>query len=118
MKILVTGGAGFVGTNLIKELENSEYQIQNIDKSISKIFPELTTIADIRDKNGLTATFNSSIDILILLAAEHKDNVSPLSLYYDVNVQGTKNILKVMVLGVLLQILIQHTLHLQDQLQD
>ncbi len=33
---------------------------------------------------------------MIHLAAEHKDNVSPTSLYYDVNVEGTKNILKCM----------------------
>jgi nucleoside-diphosphate-sugar epimerase len=30
---------------------------------------------------------------VILLAAEHRDDVSPTSLYYDVNVQGTKNVL-------------------------
>ena len=29
----------------------------------------------------------------LLLAAEHKDNVNPIS-YYDVNVEGTKNVLK------------------------
>jgi nucleoside-diphosphate-sugar epimerase len=30
------------------------------------------------------------------LAAEHRDDVSPISLYYDVNVEGTKNVLKAM----------------------
>ena len=33
---------------------------------------------------------------VVLLAAEHRDDVSPTSLYYDVNVQGTKNVLKAM----------------------
>ncbi len=94
MKTII-GGSGFVGTNLIKELENSDYQIQNIDKSISKIYPELTTIADIRNKNELLSTINSNTDTVILLAAEHKDNIDPTSLYYDVNVDGTRNVLKV-----------------------
>jgi nucleoside-diphosphate-sugar epimerase len=95
MNILTIGGSGFVGTNLIKELENSNCQIQNIDKSISKIYPELTTIADIRNKNELLSAINSNTDTVILLAAEHKDNVDPTSLYYDVNVDGTRNVLKV-----------------------
>ena len=30
------------------------------------------------------------------MAAEHRDDISPVSLYYDVNVQGTKNVLKAM----------------------
>ncbi|HNE94253.1 MAG TPA: NAD-dependent epimerase/dehydratase family protein, partial [Chitinophagaceae bacterium] len=35
-------------------------------------------------------------DYIILLAAEHRDDVSPISLYYDVNVEGTHNVLRVM----------------------
>ena len=31
-----------------------------------------------------------------MLAAEHRDDVSPISLYYDVNVRGTKNVLDAM----------------------
>ena len=30
------------------------------------------------------------------MAAEHRDDVSPTSIYYDVNVQGTKNVLEAM----------------------
>ena len=33
---------------------------------------------------------------VVLLAAEHRDDVSPTSLYYDVNVQGTQNVLEAM----------------------
>lgn len=35
-------------------------------------------------------------DTVVLLAAEHRDDVSPTSLYYDVNVQGTRNVLAAM----------------------
>jgi nucleoside-diphosphate-sugar epimerase len=37
-----------------------------------------------------------SIKTIVLLAAENRDDVAPISLYYDVNVEGTRNILKVM----------------------
>ncbi len=33
---------------------------------------------------------------IVLLAAEHRDDVSPTSLYYEVNVEGTRNVLDAM----------------------
>ncbi|MEN8862312.1 MAG: NAD-dependent epimerase/dehydratase family protein, partial [Lentimonas sp.] len=44
-------------------------------------------------------TFNEQLvgqDAVVLLAAEHRDDVSPTSLYYDVNVEGMKNVLEAM----------------------
>ena len=32
-------------------------------------------------------------NVVILLAAEHRDNISPVSRYYETNVQGTQNVL-------------------------
>lgn len=92
-KIAVIGGSGFIGTELIDQLKHS-YEIQNLDKreSTSDI---VTDIVDVRDKKSLNS-LNSDTDLVILLAAEHTDNVSPVSLYYDVNVSGTKNVLEVM----------------------
>jgi len=92
MKITTIGGSGFIGTYLI-ELLQLEHQLLNIDKHYSVAFPHLTSIADIRDYDKLLTAIQPA-DWVILLAAEHRDNVSPISLYYDVNVQGTKNILK------------------------
>ena len=45
-------------------------------------------------KNDLNYIKNS--ESVILLAAEHKDNISPISKYYDVNVTGTQNVLDAM----------------------
>lgn len=39
------------------------------------------------DKQTLTNQLQGA-DVVILLAAEHRDDVTPTSLYYDVNVQG------------------------------
>jgi nucleoside-diphosphate-sugar epimerase len=88
------GASGFVGTRLIDQLKD-KYQIVNFDKQQSKKYPELTTIVDIRDKEKLKSLLQG-FDLVVLLAAEHRDDVSPTSLYYDVNVEGTRNVLDVM----------------------
>jgi nucleoside-diphosphate-sugar epimerase len=93
-KIQVIGGSGFIGTNLIKKLFAS-YAVNNIDKAQSKNFSSITNIADVRDKEALYNILQIS-EWLVLLAAEHRDDVSPASLYYDVNVEGTKNVLAAM----------------------
>src|SRR4051794_34974581 len=92
MKIITIGGSGFIGTYLIQLLQ-PEYQLMNIDKHNSAVFPHLTSIADIRDYNKLLTTLQPA-DWVVLMAAEHRDDISPISLYYDVNVQGTENVLK------------------------
>lgn len=91
MKIAIIGGSGFVGSRLIPEISKEE--IVNIDKRDSFHFKDLTTLGDITSKNF---SIPSNIDCVILLAAEHKDNVEPISLYYKVNVEGTRNVLEQM----------------------
>ena len=92
-KILVIGGSGFVGTNFINICEKSS--LINFDKNQSLFHKDITIIGNILQKKSIDKVM-SDIDSVLLLAAEHKDNVSPTSLYYDVNVQGTKNVLKSM----------------------
>lgn len=94
-KIAIIGGSGFVGTRLIDLLKQSNYDLLNIDKQKSHFFPEVTTIADVRDKESLIHLLKET-DVVILLAAEHRDDVSPISKYYDVNVTGMQNTLAAM----------------------
>ena len=47
---------------------------------------------DITISKSLKGRFEQQ-DRLVLLAAEHRDDVSPVSKYYDTNVQGTQNVL-------------------------
>lgn len=91
MNILITGGSGFIGTRLTDYLLENGYAVKIYDKIESKKYPELTTIGDVRDKEVLTKACKG-VDIIYNLAAEHADNVTPLSLYDDVNVGGAKNI--------------------------
>ncbi|GGX34507.1 NAD-dependent epimerase/dehydratase family protein [Undibacterium squillarum] len=92
MKINVIGGSGFVGTRLCKSIKaKNVHSFSIVDKVTSKSFPELSTVADVRDVTAL----NSAIDygsVIINLAAEHRDDVTPKSLYHDVNVTGAENI--------------------------
>jgi GlcNAc-P-P-Und epimerase len=92
--ILFIGASGFVGTRLI-DLCKASFQIENLDKQNSHFFNELTTIGDVRNPADLEQVLQGK-ETVVLLAAEHRDDVSPTSLYYDVNVQGTKNVLAAM----------------------
>jgi GlcNAc-P-P-Und epimerase len=91
--IALVGASGFIGTRLIDLL--GKENCYNIDKNPSEKFNDITTIQDIREKH-LEHVFPDSTDTIILLAAEHRDDVSPISLYYDVNVNGTHHVLDAM----------------------
>lgn len=96
MRVAIIGGSGFVGTKLIKTLKlRSGFEIINIDKQMSTDFPEITHLGNVLDGQILERLLKG-IDVVVLLAAEHRDDVTPVSLYYDVNVQGMKNTLKAM----------------------
>ena len=83
MNSIIIGGAGFVGTRLKQEL--NKFQI--LDKRL-----ESDQFADITKPETLASKLSVK-DSIILLAAEHRDDISPISKYYDTNVQGTKNVL-------------------------
>ena len=88
MKIAIIGGSGFVGSRLIGLLQTvPNIELLNIDKQQSELYPHLTQIADVQDVQKLTELL-AGTDLVVLLAAEHKDNVTPASLYYTVNVEG------------------------------
>jgi nucleoside-diphosphate-sugar epimerase len=93
MNILITGGSGFIGTRLIDELLKANHKITIYDKHISKKYPDLTTKGDVRDVESLIEACKG-IDLIYNLAAEHADNVTPLSLYKDVNVGGAQNVIE------------------------
>jgi nucleoside-diphosphate-sugar epimerase len=92
LPVAVIGGSGFIGTRLLKRLANVvDYYLTIIDKVSSSTFAHLGFIADVRSIDQLRkcVPFQS---VIVNLAAEHRDDVRPFSLYDDVNVGGARNI--------------------------
>ncbi len=89
--INIIGGSGFIGTRLSKLLHQGEVEFKIVDKVVSGTFPNQTQLADVRSVSELELAISYEA-ILINLAAEHRDDVTPMSLYEDVNVQGAKNL--------------------------
>ncbi|MBR5706071.1 MAG: NAD-dependent epimerase/dehydratase family protein [Bacteroidaceae bacterium] len=94
MKVTLIGASGFIGTRLMDYLKE-DHSLKNIDIQASHFFPELTVTGDVRDLSSIKNLLTGA-DVVILLAAQHRDDVTPTSLYYDTNVEGMKNVLKAM----------------------
>ncbi|MGB0359871.1 MAG: UDP-glucose 4-epimerase GalE [Endozoicomonas sp.] len=111
MSILVTGGAGYIGSHTCLELLNAGYDVVVVDNlcnshevSIRRV-AELTGKAmafypaDIRDRKVLTTIFQKhDIEAVIHFAglkAVGESTKTPLA-YFDNNVSGTINLLEIM----------------------
>lgn len=90
--VSVIGGSGFIGSRLMRRLRNNALvDCKIIDNASSKAFPDLVTLSDVRSAEQLRASIADG-SVIINLAAEHRDDVRPPSLYDEVNVGGAKNI--------------------------
>lgn len=91
------GASGFVGTRLLGLLRESpeKYECCNVDLLPSHFFNDVTTIGDVREQGQMDELLEGS-DVVVLLAAQHRDDVSPVSLYYDTNVHGMEVALRAM----------------------
>ena len=86
--VVVIGGAGFVGTRLCKRLSRSGIDFTIFDSHPSKAFSSKTIIGNVCDYTNYEALPKSNV--LINLAAVHRDDVRPLSRYDEVNVGGAE----------------------------
>lgn len=89
-KIFVIGGSGFLGTCLIKKLDKN----LNVDVFCGDLKKSNTSknnvLIDVEKLETLDQM--SDADIIVNLAAVHRDDIKPISKYDDVNVQGAKNV--------------------------
>ena len=96
-KVLVTGGAGFIGSNLIQSLLKKDYKVYSIDNyssgiSRNKILNVNYINMDILNISDLNETF----DICFHLAARTlvQESFKRVDDYFSSNVTGTLNIAK------------------------
>jgi GlcNAc-P-P-Und epimerase len=95
-KVLITGGSGFIGTNLIYNLAELGYEILNIDIRSPRYPKELCDFRNINilDFNLIEEAFTDfSPDYVVHLAAETGLNGKSES-FYSINTEGVKNIAK------------------------
>jgi UDP-glucose 4-epimerase len=104
MKILVTGGAGYIGSHTCIELIKAGYEVVVVDNLCNSSFESLRRVeslvdcnipfheVDVRDKTALTQIFEQySIDGVIHFAGLKSvgESVERPIEYYDTNVGGT-----------------------------
>jgi len=103
LRVLVTGGAGFIGSHLIKALVKAGHQVRVLDNlstgSIENLADMLNAIefvrGDVRDYGAVEYTVRG-VDAVVHLAAliDVAESVEKPDLYFDVNIRGTYNVAK------------------------
>lgn len=94
-KILITGGSGFIGTNLVEHFCTKGFDVINFDvkKPRNKAFLKNWIEGNILDKNQIKACFESfNPEYVIHLAARTDLNEAMSINGYNVNIEGVENI--------------------------
>lgn len=110
MRVLVTGGAGFIGSWLVESLLDSGHTVTVLDSLSAQIHGELPVLSaawfrhpnatfkrgDVRDA-ALVEALLSECDVVVHLAAETGTGQSMYQIahYYDVNVSATAKLLEI-----------------------
>lgn len=103
MKILVTGGCGFIGANLVPRLEAAGHAVRVLDSEVMGrrehlgAFRGAFIAGDIRDSATLMAAL-AGVDAVIHLAADTRviESIADPALNFDVNVVGSFRLLEAM----------------------
>ncbi len=110
MKILVTGGAGFIGSHLVERLLADGYEVAVLDdfndfydpqikrRNLASVADKITVHeADLRDASAVDQVLqDGKFDTVIHLAARAgvRPSIGQPQLYYDTNVGGTLHLLE------------------------
>ena len=90
MSLQIIGGSGFLGTFLGSYLNEESIDFSILDLKPRGPYLNCTRVCDVTDIESLRKNLNSNC--LINLAAVHRDDVHPKSLYDSVNVNGARNL--------------------------
>lgn len=96
-KFLVTGGSGFIGTNLVDSFINDGFEVLNLDrnKPLKEQHVPYWKGVDILDYSNLEREIvNFDPDVIVHLAAITDLNGKTMD-YYNANIEGTQNIVDI-----------------------
>lgn len=97
MKILVTGGSGFIGSHLIARLLRLNHSVVNLDKTRRQIKEVKFYKADINHRKSLEKIFQrEKPEVVYHLAAKTgvRESINQPQVYFQTNVLGTLNLLE------------------------
>lgn len=89
--IVVLGGSGFIGTRLVGRMKELEQEVLIGDLQPSEGFPDLYSPCDVRKAATMVGLLTGA-GAIINLAAEHRDDVRPISRYHETNVEGARQV--------------------------
>lgn len=99
MQILVTGGTGFVGAHLVRRLLSRGHQVTSLDKNPGLFDEELRRAGarlltgSVTDSADVDRAVNGS-ELVYHLASPFGDILQPDAAYWDIEVNGTRNVLE------------------------
>lgn len=91
-KICVIGGGGFVGSNLIDRLDANDKNYKTYCGDVNQKGFKNFLYIDVTKPSSFDCIADKDIDVIINLAAVHRDDIKPISKYDEVNVEGAKNV--------------------------
>lgn len=91
LRIVILGGGGFLGTRLTERLQTAGHAVRIADRRPAPKHAALWVECDVCQPDQVRRACAGQ-DWAINLAAEHRDDVRPVSRYYDVNVGGARNL--------------------------
>ena len=98
-KVLVTGATGFTGSRLCRRLVGKSYDVRGLalpglDTKELKEMGVWVFVGDLRKKETLLPAVEG-VDVVYHIAAVYREEGIPKKTFWDVNVDGTRNLLEV-----------------------
>jgi len=97
MKVLVTGGTGFTGSHLVKKLLKKGSEVKVLARPVSdtaflkELGAEIVT-GDVSDRDSVNRAVHGTNKVFNIAAA-YREAKLPEASYWEVNLEGTKNII-------------------------
>jgi nucleoside-diphosphate-sugar epimerase len=99
MRVMVTGGTGFVGAHLVKRLLSGGHQVTSLDKNSGLFDDELRSQGATLITGSVTEPADVSramagAELVYHLASPFGDIMQPDPVYWEIEVNGTRNVLE------------------------